>query len=140
MQGLHKETDPGALADSETLLHFVRESMHGKRPYFWLSERPKKAKFSHKAVGDSFKARVFDTKRDALVLVYHPIAHKNRGLKEKFDELAQSVDQDKLLLVRYNGVNESAVFKNPHKLPALVHFTSSHELEASKGQDAAEGN
>ena len=105
-------------------MRFVRESLDGKRPHFWLSERSKQAKHSAKAVGDSFKAHVFDTKRDVLCLVYHPVAHKNRGLKQKFDELAKTVDQDKLLLVRYNGINESAVFKNPTKLPALVHFTS----------------
>lgn len=97
--------------------------MAGQRPYFWLSERSKTAKNSHKAVGDSFKARVFDTSRDVIVLVYHPLAEKNRGLKEKFDEFAKSVDQSSLLVVRYNGINESAVFKNPTKLPAIVHFT-----------------
>jgi len=67
-----------------------------------------------------------------LVLVYHPVSHKNRGLKEKFDELARSVDQDKLLIVRYNGINESAVFKNPTKLPAIIHFTNAN-LEAGSG-------
>jgi len=89
---LHRETDPRALTDSDTLLKFVKESLAGERPHFWLSERSKEAKNSHKAVGDSFKARVFDTKRDVVVLVYHPVAHKNRGLKEKFDEFAKSVD------------------------------------------------
>lgn len=77
-----------------------------------------------KVVGDSFKARVYDTKRDALVLVFHPIRHKNRGLKEKFEYFAKSVNQDQLLVARYNGVNESAVFKSPAKLPAIVHFSS----------------
>jgi len=76
-------------------------------------------------VGDSLKAHVFDTHRDALMLIYHPVASKNRGLKERFESLAQSVDSSKLLVARYNGVNESAVFKNPNKLPAIVHFTSS---------------
>jgi len=92
MQILHKENDPKALTDSDTLLSFVRESVEGKRPNFWLSEREKSAKSSAKAVGDSFKARVFDTKRDVLCLVYHPVAHKNRGMKQKFDELAKMVD------------------------------------------------
>ncbi len=59
------------------------------------------------------KAHVFDTKRDALMLIYHPVAHKNRGLKERFESLAGSVDPEKLLVARYNGVNESSVFKNP---------------------------
>jgi len=34
-------------------------------------------------------------------------------------------------MVRYNGINESSVFKNPSKLPAIVHFTS-----ADLGQDS----
>ena len=62
--------------------------MSGNRPYYWLSENEKKEKNSVKVVGDSFKARIYDTKRDALVLVYHPIASKNRGLKEKFEQFA----------------------------------------------------
>ena len=32
--------------------------------------------------------------------------------------------QDKLLIGRYCGVNESAVYKNPSKLPAIVYFSS----------------
>ena len=85
MQALHAERDLNKLVDPEGLLQFVNESVGGARPYFWLSENAKKEKHTVKVVGESFKARVFDTKRDALVLVYHPIAHKNRGLKEKFE-------------------------------------------------------
>ncbi len=95
-------------------------------------------------VGDSLKAHVFDTKRDALMLIYHPVAHKNRGLKERFEALASSVDQTKLLVARYNGVNESAVFKTPQKLPAIVHFTATHLNEPSEeggdGSDAPFGS
>ena len=80
------------LQDSDALLSFVKESLNGQRPYFWPSENPKKPKSSVKVVGDSFKARVFDTKRDALVLIYHPIAHKNRGLKQLYEKFANSVD------------------------------------------------
>ena len=102
----------------------MNESLEGKRPYFWLSENPKKDKASVKVVGDSLKARVYDTKRDALVLFYHPISHKNRGLKEKFESYAKQADQSKLLVARCNGINESSVFKTPAKLPAIVHFSS----------------
>ena len=62
-----------------------------------------------------------------MVLVYHPIAEKNRKLKEKFDAFAKSLDKEekeKLLVGRYNGINESPVFKNPKKLPALVYFSA----------------
>ena len=111
-----------------------------------MSENPKTKRDSVKVVGESFKARIYDTKRDALVLVYHPIAHKNRGLKEKLDAFARSADSDKLLVARYSGINESSVFKNPAKLPAILHFsavdlqdeTSSTE-EAKAAQDAPFG-
>jgi hypothetical protein len=40
-------------------------------------------------VGEDFEKRVIDSDRDALVLVYHPISEKNRGLKQKFEEFAK---------------------------------------------------
>ena len=136
--------DINALTDSDQLLRFVNESLAGERPDHWLSEKPKKEKSSTKVVGDSLKAHVFDTKRDALMLIYHPVAHKNRGLKERFEALAGSVDSSKLLVARYNGVNESSVFKNPQKLPAIIHFTSTDLSESSEesgdGSDAPFGH
>ena len=131
------------MQDSDALLRFVKESISGQRPYFWPSENPKKPKSSVKVVGDSFKARVFDTKRDALVLIYHPIAHKNRGLKQLYEKFASSVDQSKLLVARYNGLNESSVFKSPTKLPAIVHFSNADlgqaQSEESKQVEAPFG-
>ena len=49
------------------------------------------------------------------------------------------MDPEQLLVVRYNGINESPVFKNPSKLPAIVHFTSADndEQEAAKGGEDA---
>ena len=74
------------------------------------------------------------------MLVYHPLDHKNRGLKQKFEAFAKNVDQSKLLVARYNGVNESAVFKNPVKLPAIVHFTrSTEDVGEDAGADAPFG-
>ena len=141
MQALHQEKDLAKLLDSDALLRFVNESLNGQRPYFWPSENPKKPKSSVKVVGDSFKARVFDTKRDALVLIYHPIAHKNRGLKQLYEKFANSVDQSKLLVARYNGINESPVFKNPAKLPAIVHFSNNADLdEAEAAPDSSSGH
>ena len=125
MQALHMENKLEELTNSDSLLQFVNESLAGTRPKHWLSEKPKTPKHSTKVVGDSLKAHVFDTQRDALMLIYHPVASKNRGIKERFESLASNVDSSKLLVARYNGVNESAVFKNPNKLPAIVHFTSS---------------
>ena len=38
--------------------------------------------------------------------------------------------------MRYNGINESSVFKNPVKLPAIVHFTDADLGEAEASQNA----
>lgn len=92
MQAIHSEKDLEKITNADSLIDFVNDSISGKQPFFWLSEKPKKEKCSVKVVGDSFKARVFDTKRDALVLIYHPVAHKNRGLKKLFEHFAASVD------------------------------------------------
>jgi len=131
MQAIHHEKDLSKITDADSLINFVNDSISGKQPYFWMSENPKKEKSSVKIVGDSFKARVFDTKRDALVLIYHPISHKNRGLKGIFERFAAIVDDKELLVARFNGINESAVFKSPAKLPAIVHFSNA-EIEGSK--------
>ena len=56
------------------------------------------------------------------MLIYHPLSHKNRGLKEKFDFLAETQTAQGVQFFRYNGLNESDVFKTPEKLPALLYF------------------
>ena len=43
-----------------------------------------------KIVGQTFEKLVYDGKRDALVLVYHPHKEKNRGLKKKFEAFAKN--------------------------------------------------
>jgi len=61
------------------------------------------------------------------MLIYHPVSDKNRKLKEKFDAFSKTLDKEekeKLLVGRYNGINESPVFKSPRKLPALVYFSA----------------
>lgn len=74
-------------------------------------------------VGQDFEKRVIDSDKDAIVLVYHPLSEKNRGLKQKFEQFAKANTSDKLLVARMNGgCNESAVYKVPKKLPALVYF------------------
>lgn len=58
-----------------------------------------------------------------LVLAYHPVSDKNRGLKQKFEKFAEkNIQNTSLILVRYNGVNESAVYRSPIKLPAIMLF------------------
>jgi len=89
-------------------------------------------------VGEEFEKRVIETKRDALVLIFHPNPEKNRGLKEKFEHFCQVAKAEgcPLFLARYNGVNESEVFKNPKKLPALVLFKANKEEEKLDGDDS----
>ena len=94
LQAMNQESNWDSITNPDGLVSFVQESLAGKRPHFWLSEKPKKEKHSTKVVGDSFKAHIFDTKRDSLVLVYHPVAHKNRGLKEKFEAFAKTVNPE----------------------------------------------
>ena len=59
------------------------------------------------------------------MLIYHPLFEKNRGLKKRFDryaELQASNGGTSLQFFRYNGLNESEVFKTPSKLPAIILF------------------
>ena len=127
MQRMHIETDLAKILDSSKLLDFTTEAYHNRLPLAWLGEKEKQKKHSTKVIGQTFEKLVFDGRRDALMLIYHPIAEKNRKLKEKFDAFAKNLDKDereKLLVGRYNGINESPVFKNPRKLPALVYFSA----------------
>jgi hypothetical protein len=127
MQNYHLEKNIDNLTSSEGILSFVNKCVSGEMPLHYKSENDKWShKFSSKLVGEEFEKRVIETKRDALVLISHPLKEKNRGLQEKFEHFAKiskAEGMDKQLFVaRYNGVNESEVFKNPAKLPALVLF------------------
>ena len=66
---------------------------------------------------------------DSLVLVYHPLKEKNRGLKEKFDHYCRNYDR----CFRYNGLNESPIFNTPAKLPAIIFFKSLNEGQYQDG-------
>ena len=57
-----------------------------------------------------------------MILIYHPQKDKNRGLKEKFQALAQEVDQKEIMVAMYNGINECQSFMHDMKLPAIVYF------------------
>lgn len=56
--------------------------------------------------------------------MYHPVKEKNLGIEEDFEHFAKvhGRDFEDLTIARYNGVNESAVFKSPMKLPAILMF------------------
>ena len=75
-----------------------------------------------RVVGESFEKLIFDSPKDSLVLVHHPISHKNRGLKDKWEKFAEVNENKNILIGRYSGINESDVFKTPKKLPAIVYF------------------
>jgi hypothetical protein len=100
----------------------VSEVLNGEKLLFWDTMKPKPTKYSKKVVGLEFEKRVIDSDQDVLLLIYHPLSQKNRGLKQKFESFAETHAQVDLLIGRYNGINESAVYKNPQKLPALVYF------------------
>lgn len=40
-------------------------------------------------VGEDFEKVVIDSDKDVLVLAYHPVSEKNRGLKQKFEKFAE---------------------------------------------------
>jgi hypothetical protein len=63
--------------------------INGERPLYWSGETEKRVKYSQKVVGDDFEKRVFETDRDALLLIHHPVGAKNRGLKDKFEDFAK---------------------------------------------------
>ena len=85
MSKLYREDNLDVLVNPTKFTTFVDQVINGERPLYWESEKEKKEKFSQKLVGEDFEKRVIDSDRDALVLVYHPISEKNRGLKHKFE-------------------------------------------------------
>jgi hypothetical protein len=118
------------LEDPQRLEEFVSEVREGKRGLSFQSQKPVSEKHSQKLVGDDFEKRVLNADTDTLVLVYHPVAEKNRGLKQRFERYASRAGAHDVKMARMNGVNESPVFKVPSKLPALVLFRS--KLDGSK--------
>lgn len=123
MTRMYRENDLTVIKDSAKLAQFVTEALNGKRELYWESEKVKPQKYSDKVVGNEFERRVLESKRDSLILIYHPLAEKNRGLKEKFEMLAQNLggSNDKLLIGRCNGLNESSAYLKPQKLPAIIY-------------------
>ena len=90
MQKMNITDDEITLLTPSELSKFIQESQSGTRPPTWLSEKEKEKKYSMKIVGQTFEKLVYDGKRDALVLVYHPLKAKNRGIKKKFEAFAKS--------------------------------------------------
>lgn len=49
-----------------------------------------KQKYTKKIVGEDFDKRIMESKKDALVLVYHPVKEKNRDLVDKYEEFVKN--------------------------------------------------
>lgn len=77
------------LTDLSKLDSFVEQVLNGEGKLWWPSLVDRKPKHSVKIVGTDFENRVFNTNRDALVLFYHPLKDKNRGLKEKYEQFVK---------------------------------------------------
>ena len=90
MQKMSITGEKSVLEDPQRLVQFVEDSQSGANPPTWLSQNEKEKKVSMKIVGQTFEKLVYDGKRDALVLVYHPLKAKNRGLKKKFEAFAKN--------------------------------------------------
>lgn len=103
----------------QSIGNFVTEVLNGEHPYYWHSTKPGRKRNSIKVCGEDFEKRITNSYEDTLLLVYHPDKAKNRGLKQKFDQFAET-PRAGVQLCRMNGVNESSFFKPPQKLPALV--------------------
>ena len=81
MQNYHLEKNVDNLITSDGILTFVNKCLSKEMPLHFKSENDKWShKYSNKLVGEEFEKRVIETKRDALVLISHPIKEKNRGL------------------------------------------------------------
>ena len=85
---MYKEDSLATLKNPQKLLDFVDEARSGSRPAFYEQMRTKPEKYSVKIAGKDFEKRVFESKKDALVLIYHPEPEKNRGIKQKFEHFA----------------------------------------------------
>lgn len=85
MSKMYLTKDPSILTDSAKLTTFIKGALQGELPLYWESEPEKKEKYTTKIVGEDFEKRVMDNKRDALILITHPIKEKNRGLDILFE-------------------------------------------------------
>ena len=124
MPKMHHTDDKEILTNPDKLVDFVKSAVLGQPPLYWETEKVPKTKHSLKVVGEDFEKRVFDTKKDVLLLVHHPIKEKNRKMLDFYEEFSRTEKSKnkEVLYARVKGVNESSTFKFPEKLPALIYF------------------
>lgn len=82
MPRMHHTADRETLTDPEKLVEFVKSAVLNQLPLYWETEKVPKQKHSQKVVGEDFEKRIMETKKDALVLVHHPLKEKNNKLLE----------------------------------------------------------
>lgn len=92
MGKMFKTDDIEVITDFSKIVEFVKSSINNELKYYWDTTPIPQVKYSQKIVGEDFDKRILDSKRDALVLIHHPIKEKNRGLLEKFEEFVKSQD------------------------------------------------
>jgi len=89
MQKMYHTDDLNVLTDFTKLVGFVKASINNELKYYWDSTPIPKEKYSQKIVGEDFDKRILESKRDSLVLVYHPIKDKNRHIIDKYEEFVK---------------------------------------------------
>ena len=68
------------LVNDEKLLEFVKASIREENKLWWESEKIPSQRHSLKVVGEDFEKRILESKKDFIVLMYHPNKNKNRKL------------------------------------------------------------
>lgn len=126
MPKMYHSSDKTVLTEPDKLNDFVKSAVLGQLPIYWETTLVPKEKYSQKIVGEDFEKIIFETQKDTLLFINHPTQEKNRKLLDFYEEFARVEKSKKenknILFARFNGLNESATFKNPSKLPALIYF------------------
>lgn len=138
MNRMYHTNDKQTLTNPEKLNDFVKAAVVDQLPLYWETEKMPKTKYSWKLVGEDFEKKILDAKRDTLVLIKHPDEAKNRKLAAEFEDLARQNSLKDLTLARYRGLNESAAFKSPTKLPALIYFRAPRDAEGKATSEEKE--
>ena len=67
----------------------MKATINNEEPLYWESEKIPKVTHSLKVAGEDFEKRILESKKDALVLVSHPIKEKNRKMLELYEEFVR---------------------------------------------------
>jgi hypothetical protein len=78
MPKMYHSDDPEVLTNFQQMSMFVRGAINEQLPLYWESEKIPTQWYSQKVVGEDFEKRIMESKKDCMVLVYHPVKEKNR--------------------------------------------------------------